>query len=379
MNRSLLRLALLGAAMMLLAACSSPNGSADPYADPGTTPPPPITDPTIATSGSISESSKGPGLFDINVAGFAAPEAAGLRSAAIDVTNLPPSAFTVVEDGVVKGITVERIGTGTTRAAADVVFVFDTTYSMGPALNAVQSSIIEFVEYLDEGGLDVQVGAVTFGDAYDTQVAGNERGTSLRGDVPPSFDRDERPSFDLSTDFEAFRIFIEGDSQRGGGDFPENGIGAISFAYEELAWRPGAQKMMIFITDACQHTDETFESEFGISAGNEQWTPPATETILSTLQGNAVVHVIAPAEPLFCDGGFVNMKDFTGVEGTGGTFVDWNYEPFDLTDLPLAAASRGGYVITYRGTTSGGDPKEVRVVIDDGGSVRGEFTLEGRY
>lgn len=377
MKRTFLRLALLATALLLLAACGSPSGGADPYADPGTTAPAAITDPTIATSGSISKSAKGAGLYDINVAGFAMSETEGLSAASLDLANLPPSAFTVVEDGVVKGITVERIGAGGTRAAADVVFVFDTTASMGPALSAVQSSIIEFVEYLDEGGLDVNVGAVTFGDAYDTQLASGDRGTSLRGDVPPGFDSYERPTFNLSNDFEAFRTFIEGDSERAGGDIPENGIGAISFAYQELEWRPGAQKMMIFVTDACQHSDVTFEDVFHADANYEHWAPPATADLMASLRGNAVVHVISP--DLNCYGDFVNMKEFTGIEGTGGTFVEWNYNPFDLTDLPLAAASRGGYVITYRGTTSGGDPKEVRVVIDDGGNVRGEFTIEGSY
>ncbi len=372
MNRSFLRLALLAAAMLLLAACGSPGGSnVDPYADPGGAAPASITDPTINTSGSIASSPKGNGLYDINVAGFVAPETTGLSAAAIDTGNLPASAFTVVEEGVVKGITVERIGTGGTRAAADVVFVFDTTASMGPALVAVQDSILNFVDYLSDGGLDVQVGAVTFGDVYDTQIDGGTRGTSLRGDEPAVFDNDERPTFDLSTNFEAFRTFIEGDSERGGGDIPENGIGAISFAYQELDWRPGAQKMMIFVTDACQHSDVTFEDQFGTRANYEHWAPPTTDDLKATLRGNAVVHVIAPE--LNCSGDFVN-----GVDGTGGTFVEWNYNAFDLTELPLAAASRGGYVITYRGTEDG-QPKDVRVVIDDNGDVRGEFTIVGDY
>src|SRR5690606_32955384 len=105
----------------------------------------------------------------------------------------------------------------------------------------------------------------------------------------------------------------------------------------------------------------------------------APADLLAKLRGNAMVHVIAPDTTLWCGEGYVHMDSFTGAAGTGGVFVEWDgFEAFDLTELPLAAAARSGYVITYRGT-EGGDPKEVRVVIDDRGDVRGEFTILGGY
>src|SRR5690606_3985797 len=110
-----------------LAACSQPQadgpGGADPYADPGIAPPPPITDPTVAPAARLGTPDSN-GIISINVAGMAAGEGSALSVAqASDM-------FTVVEDGVVKGITVEEIGSGGSRAGADVVFVFDTTGSM---------------------------------------------------------------------------------------------------------------------------------------------------------------------------------------------------------------------------------------------------------
>ncbi len=376
MKLTFLRSLTILATLSLLAACGSPRTAVDPYADPGTPPPPTITDPTIATSGSIAASSKGEGLYDINVAGFALPEIAAAALGTASVDSLPPSAFTVVEDGVVKGMTVERIGTGGTRAAADVAFVFDTTGSMASGLAAVQASIVEFANYLEDGGLDVRVGAVTFGDSYDTQAADGTRGVSLRGDVPPGFDSGARPTFELSAEFEDFRTFIEGDRPRGGGDVPENGLGALEFAFEGLEWRTGAQRIMIFVTDVCQHSDVTFEAEFGSDAGSENWAPPAPDALMARLRGNGVVHVIAPN--LTCATNLVNPASLAGVDGTGGQYFEWDKGVFDLSELPLAAAARGGYVITYRGT-EGGEPKTVRVVIDDGGNVRGEFSILGDY
>lgn len=353
----------------LLAACN-PGSPVDPYADPGTEPPPPVEDPTITTSGSVSESSKGGDLLDINVAGFAAPG----EDAVPDLTE---SDFTVVEDGTVKGITVERIG-GSTRAAADIVFVFDTTGSMGSGLNSVQDSIISFSEYLDDAGLDVRLGAVTYGDAFDTvaDVDSPARGESLRRDTPPSFDTSVRPSFDLSTDFAAFQSFIADDSPRGGGDGPENGTGAVNAAYDELSWRSGAQRIMIVITDICSHTDATFESTFGTAASH--WQPPATEDLIDKLQGNATVHVVGP-ESHFCGEEYPNMNVLTGASGTGGAFYAWDgSSEFDLSTLPIAEAASGGYIVTFRGTRDG-EEHEVRVVIDDSGSIRGEFTINPTY
>lgn len=383
MTRSLTKLALAAAAILLLTACGGGRQAVDPYADPGTPPPPPVADPTIVTSGSIAASPKGPGLHDINVAGFAMPEAeaAALRLAGLtpeSIANLPPSAFTVVEDGVVKGITVERISSDS-RAAADLVFVFDTTASMGSALSSVQASIVAFADHLEDGGLDVRLGAVTFGDAYDTKVESGTRGVSLREDTPPSFDNFERPTFALSDDFDAFREFIEGDTPRAGGDGPENAYGATEFVYDEFAWRAGAQRLMVVITDVCQHTPTTF-SRFSGAAGYEGWMPPSQEALIEKLRGNATVHAIGPDYSVYGCGSHYDVADLAGAAGTGGVFHAWDgWSEFDLTELPLAAAARGGYVITYRGTTGTGEPKEVRVVIDDGGNVRGEFTISGDY
>lgn len=366
------RLVSILAVAALAAACSSGGGS-DPYADPGTAAPDPITDPTVATSGSIAPSDKGDDLMEVNVAGFAEPETGALSVA--QFADVPESAFTVVEAGTVQGITVERIG-GDVRAAADVVFVFDTTFSMGSGLSSVQDSIIAFADFLDGAGLDVRLGAVTFGDAFDTvaDVDAPARGTSLGGLTPPTFDSDVRPTLPLTDDFAAFQTFVSDDSPRGGGDRPENAIGALDFAATELGWRAGAQKTLIVVTDVCSHTDVTFEAAFSGDAGWEGWAPPATDDLLSDLRGNSTVHVVGP-ETVSCG---ENMNVFTGAEGTGGTFFAWDgFSSFDLTELPIAT-SAGGWVVTYRGTLDGTE-KIVRVVIDDGSDIRGEFTLEATY
>lgn len=369
MRRSALTLALI----LAISACTL-GGEPDPYDDLDAAPPPPVEDPTINTSGSIAPSSKGDDLMDINVAGFEAPTTSGLTAA--EMAELPDSAFTVVEAGTVKGITVERIG-GDVRASADVVFLFDSTGSMGAGLASVQDSIMAFTDFLDDSGLDVKVGAVTFGDAFDTvqDTTSPDRGTSLRATETPDFDVDARPTFPLTEDVGAFQTFVAEDAPRGGGDGPENALGALEFGFEDLAWRAGAQRLLIVITDICAHTVDSFESAFGSYDGYAKWLPPTTVDLIDQLSGQSTVHVVGPSS-VSCG---QNMNVFAGADGTGGVFFPWDTSSaFDLTELPIAEATAGGYVITYRGTRDGTE-KPVRVVIDDGAETRGEFTIRATY
>lgn len=371
MNTSRLTVAISLLLALVLTACGSPSAG-DPYADPGTEPPPPIEDPTVATSGSLSSRSDSD-LMDINVAGFLAPDEGegALRTA--QVPDLTEGDFTVVEAGVVKGITVEKIAAGS-DAPADIVFVFDTTGSMGGALATVQSSIIEFVDHLDGAGLDVRVGAVTYGDAFDTMSDTSTR-TGTGSSTPPSFDTSERPVYPLTEDLDDFQAFIDEDSARGGGDAAENGVGALAYAYDEFEWGPRAQRIMIVITDIHSHNDETF----GFTDGDD-WAPEDPDELLERLRGNATVHVVGPDFGETGAGANTDMAMFAGVDGTGGEFVPFGdivAEDASLTDLDITAATAGGYIVTFRGT-SDGTPKDVRVVLDDGSDIRGEFTLRDR-
>lgn len=357
---------LLGSSL-LLAACSGPRGgAADPYADPGTPPPPVITDPTVAPAVRLSEPDPS-GLITINVAGMAAA-GGSLRTA--DLRD----AFTVVEDGIVKGITVEAIGGGT-RAGADIAFVLDTTGSMSSQIAGVRDSIISFADFLDSSGLDVQLSAVTFGDAFDTVREGSSSsGSSLGGSVPPSFDRNERPTLALTADIGAFQGFIGEQRATGGAGAPENALGALQFAYENLDWRPAAQCILVVITDQVAWTDVS--NTDGIPA-DSRWYPPAPADVLAQVRGDCVVHVIAAHfDPDRLDDSRYSMAGLTGPEATGGVFTELT-SGLDLTELPLGDVLASGHVIRYRGTVDGSE-HSVRVVVDDG-DLRGETTVNAVY
>lgn len=360
------------------------GGGSDPYADLGPYTGSGITDPTITTSGALSYSGEGD-LMEINMAGFAAPvnrmafaPSANPRASKVATVPLTKEDITVVEDGIIKGITVDKIDADT-RAAADILFVVDTTGSMSDAIDSVKDSIVAFTDFLDAEGLDVRLAAVTVGDAYDTvdNPTAPARGTSLRDDTPPDFDSDERPTFPFSTDFAAFKSFIQGDSARGGNDTPENTLGALDFGSSQLVWRDGAQRIAVVITDVCSHNKTTFEDVYGSYADYAHWLPPVATDLIERLKGQVTVHVVAPKSA--CVGDIhTNMADLTGLEGTGGVFVNWDLTAFDLTSLPIAEATAGGYLLTFSGTRDG-SLHTVRVLIDNGSGIRGEFTLEEKY
>ena len=365
--------ALLSACALTLAACGGSGGFSD---DGNRAIPARSGDPTITLAASVAPADAD-GVVTINLSGLAAG------------SELPGSAFTIVESsagssgigqGVVKPpISVEKIGAGT-RAAADVAFVFDTTDSMRGALDSVKESILGFVDHLDGKGLDVRVGAVTFGDAFDTKAAGEAtNGVSISTRTPPSFDAIERPSFSLTENFFEFTAFIGQQSPRAGNNDPENALGALEFAYDELAWRGGAQRTLIVITDSCSHNAGTYTKD-GITA---PWIPKTAAAVLAKLKGQAIVHVIAPKDALArCAAGgdaaaYTDMGDFAGVGGSGGLHADWDGKAtFDLTELPITGAVTSGYVIKY--VTGVDGTKLIRIVVDDGGEIRGEATVIGK-
>lgn len=357
-----------GVALFLASCASAPRDTEDPYADPGTPPPPTISDRTVTPAMSLSAPDSNR-LITINVAGMTARESGVLS------TTQVRDMFTVVEDGVVKGITVDEIDRDT-RAGADIAFVIDTTGSMAAQITGVRESIIDFAAHLDSSGLDVQLGTVTFGDAFDTVNAGTtSSGESLIGSAPPSFDGFERPTFDLTSDVSAFQSFIGEQTARGGGGWPENGLGALHFAYESLSWRAGAQCILIVITDAQAWSDVNPGDSIPTDS---RWHPPAPAAALADVSGDCVVHVIGPE--IATDSLPANQFDMAEFSGAAsGLFVNLSdLSGFDLTELPIGDVLASGYVVRYRATVDGSE-HTVRLVVDDGADLRGETTRTVAY
>ncbi|GAA5503093.1 hypothetical protein Dxin01_02842 [Deinococcus xinjiangensis] len=372
---------------LTLSACGGGGSdSTDPYADKAGTPPAPMTaaEKTVSLSAGLNTTADANGLFMLSIPGF-------VDSKGNPVKDLTNANFTIVEDSTIKGLTATT-ATKDTSIPTDIVFVFDTTASMSGAINGVKDSIISFSNALQSSGLDVRVGAVTFGDAFDTVTSptGIKGGVALATpSAPPSFDYNERPSFALSSDFTAFRDFIGQNTARGGNDNPENGMGATEFAYDKMNWRSGAAKVLIMITDEVQH-----QAGSGTVPTGTRWTPSTLNAALEKLRGKAVVHVIGPDLGSEVAAPYVDMKAFTGNLATGGMFMDLeaslssagvrgNYagristQALDLTKLPISNVLSSSYTLKYRGKKTGTE-HTIRVRVEKG-DIRGETTLKATY
>jgi hypothetical protein len=124
------------------------------------------------------------------------------------------------------------------RPKADVVFVLDTTGSMGGLLEGAKKKIWSIANEVLKGSPkpELRVGLVAYrdkGDAYVTQVT------------------------DLTADLDRIYEVLLGFKAQGGGDGPENVRQGLHDALTKISWTPGrkAFKTLFLVGDAPPHFD----------------------------------------------------------------------------------------------------------------------------
>jgi Cutinase/von Willebrand factor type A domain/PKD domain len=121
------------------------------------------------------------------------------------------------------------IGTGT--AGLDVVFLIDTTGSMGDDIDEAKQFASTMASTIHElRGRVALVGYRDAGDAYTATVFSS-----------------------LQSDLTEFQTQLDGLEANGGGDTPEGLLHALMAALDGLDWRSGATKAAIVLTDADYH------------------------------------------------------------------------------------------------------------------------------
>ena len=182
-----------------------------------------------------------------------------------------------VAQGPLTVVELEPVIEGT---VVDYLFVFDTTGSMGGAVDAMKANIVDFVDSLEGSGLDWKVGFITFGDNYgetDTVRSGYESWVS---------DTEQpRPYLGFTDDAETIETFVNDIVLEVGDDGLENQIDAMmwgaypysgsglyytpeyySFYYRTSTWFRTGARIVILITDVDFHTpDDSNESDGDIS------------------------------------------------------------------------------------------------------------------
>lgn len=113
---------------------------------------------------------------------------------------------------------------------ADVVFVIDTTGSMGTEISNVRNNIESFVSTLEDNNVDIRLGLVEYKDIYADGVNSTK-------------------SYNWYTDVSDFKAQLSVLGITGGGDTPESVVDALNCA-RKMKYRTGVGKYIILLTDA---------------------------------------------------------------------------------------------------------------------------------
>ncbi len=117
----------------------------------------------------------------------------------------------------------------------DVLFLLDTTGSMGDELAQLQNNILGISAQIDALRVDARYGLVTYrdrGDAYVTRL------------------------YDFTPDVAVFQASLRGERADGGGDEPESLNEALHNAVQTISWRDDdTVKLVFLVADAPPHLD----------------------------------------------------------------------------------------------------------------------------
>ncbi len=210
--------------------------------------------------------------------------------------SISPSSVTVtipigVTFNVNKTVTVNK-GIPDT-AQADILFMIDTTGSMGPAIGAVQSTFTATVASLVASlGPNLAFGAGQYRDIGDT----------------PTFAINQK----ISTNSTLTNTAINAMSAGGGGDDPEQVLNALTLASSTTTtgWRAGSKDIMVLVGDAPSH-----------SSDDHPPTPTTPTTVASTktaLNAQGITVEALNASNITGDTGLNSFNQFAGAAGIFG-------------------------------------------------------------
>jgi outer membrane protein OmpA-like peptidoglycan-associated protein len=153
-------------------------------------------------------------------------EAFNMRGEPLD--TLYADNLTVLENGVEKKVLSVNKISPSERVPIDFVFVVDITASMETYIKALEQKVRTFTNELGKRGIDYQLGLVLFSD-YSEGL------------------------HQLTDDVTEFIGWLRRIRTVGGGDIPENALGALERANDDINYRPSANRVAVLITDAPFH------------------------------------------------------------------------------------------------------------------------------
>ena len=134
----------------------------------------------------------------------------------------------------------------------DIVFVFDTSNSMGGEINELKAIASKFAADLGASNIDFRLGLVEF---RDFPITCGERQKTQCGS-PDDFAYRVIENGSLTPDISVFSLWLKDLKAGGGGSVgPEAILAALRHADSDLLWRDDAERVIIALTDAGPHPD----------------------------------------------------------------------------------------------------------------------------
>lgn len=139
-----------------------------------------------------------------------------------------------------------------TDKKVDIVFVFDTSNSMGGEINELRAIANKFAADLEASHIDYHLGLVEFRDFSITCGEGK----SVQCGSPGDFAYLIKGNGTLTSEISTFNSWLEELEAGGGGSGgPEAILAALRHAGSDILWREDAEKEIILLTDAGPHPD----------------------------------------------------------------------------------------------------------------------------
>ncbi len=368
-------LAIVLAFSISLTACDSDNGSngdpnSDIPSDPEGTEAPAVSIGNLNTTipnVQFNKTSGNSNRIQINMSGVKDPVTGNF------VNLIANETIFITEDGVLQGVKVTKAGGSSgsstlnqtfAELSADVVFTVDISGSMNQEADSIAFGIIDFVDFLDNSGLNLKVGIV----GYYGNVRGALNLTSaseLESFLTrPSISGTSRPQGFAGPDSAALAQAALGHATAVGSS-RENGVVGITFADSLFSWRAGAQRVYVNFTDEPTQPDgEVWFSSQGLCA---RWTGKGTiHTVWSGGDTNRTWTPLSQENPY----------DLSAC--TGGTFdsIASDASGLDLTKLPVTGTLSESVLVEYI-TEAPNNTHTVKITIKNGTTSDGQKIFPG--
>ncbi|GFE65823.1 VWA domain-containing protein [Litoreibacter roseus] len=252
-------------------------------------------------------------------------------------------------------------------ARLDVMFLVDTTGSMGGVIGSVRTNASAILSELSGFG-DVQFGVAEYRDIFDSTTY--------------------RVAADLTDDTADVQTGINSLFASGGNDEPEFNMGGLTLTAEDTAWRDDSTRIVVWFGDAPGHDPRIFDGTTYTEAG----------ALAALAAEDIIVHAVDSSR-LDSTGQATRITDATGGEifdvassGAGVAdaiidAIDTTFDTYSTVDLALSGDSScvdvdisEGYAgdfdretsrdftfdVTFTGATPGTCDFQIAALIDGG-------------